>query len=110
MNAYYAPQYVQINTLGGSDVLIQAAGHTISGYGQINAGLINQGLVNANVNGDALSLATSAMTNSALMEATAGGVLSVSTTVNNAGGTVLAAPAASSRSARRPAQWRHAPG
>ena len=80
LNAVYAPQYAQLNTLGGSDVLIQAAGHTISGFGQINAGLINQGLVNANVHGDALSLATRRNDNSALMEATAGGVLSVSAT------------------------------
>ena len=79
----------QLNT-SNSDVLTQAAGHTISGYGQINAALTNQGLVNANVNGQTLSLATNPMTNAATMEATNGGVLSVETTVNNAGGTILA--------------------
>ena len=79
-----------LNTVNFGDVLTQAAGHTISGYGQINAALNNQGLVNANVNGQTLSLATNPMTNAATMEATNGGVLSISTTVNNAGGTILA--------------------
>ena len=77
--------YAQLNTSDGG-VLTQAAGHTISGYGTINAALINQGLVNANVNGQTLSLATNAMTNAGTMEATNGGVLNVETTVNNAGG------------------------
>ena len=56
-------------------MLTQAAGHTISGCGQINAALTNQGLVNANVNGQTLSLPTNPMTNAATMEATNGGVL-----------------------------------
>ena len=34
LNALYVPQYAQLNTLNGSDVLIQAAGHTISGFGR----------------------------------------------------------------------------
>ena len=81
--------YAELNT-SNSGVLTQAAGHTISGDGQINAALINQGLVNANVNGQTLSLATNPMSNVGTMEATAGGVLGISTTVNYAGGTILA--------------------
>ena len=78
-----------LNT-SNSGLLTQAAGHTISGQGTINAALINQGLVNANVNGQTLTLATNAMTNAGTMEATNGGGLTVQNTVNNTGGTISA--------------------
>ncbi len=58
---------VQLNT-SNSGVLTQAAGHTISGQGTINAALINQGLI----------------------EGSGGGLLIIENTINNAGGTILA--------------------
>ena len=73
-----------------SGVLTQATGHTINGQGTISAALINQGLVDANVGGKTLSLATNAMANASTLEATGGGLLGISTTVNNAGGILLA--------------------
>ena len=79
-----------INTSNGG-VLTQVAGHTIGGWGDINAALINQSLVNANSNGNTLYLQSNAMTNAGTMEATNGGVLSVNTTVNNTDSTILAA-------------------
>jgi len=56
--------------------LIQSAGHTISGYGQINAALTNNGLVNANVSGGTLAV-LGATANNNVMEATNGGVLEI---------------------------------
>ena len=56
----------QLNTSNGG-TLTQAAGHTISGEGTINAVLINQGQVEANL-----------------------GTLSLASTIANAGGTILA--------------------
>ena len=56
----------QLNTSNGG-TLTQAAGHAISGEGTINAVLINQGLVEANL-----------------------GTLSLTSTITNAGGTILA--------------------
>jgi fibronectin-binding autotransporter adhesin len=85
----YLSSYAQLNT-SNSGVLTQAAGHTISGYGEINAALINQGTVNANVNGQTLFLLTNSMANSGTMEATSGGLLNIETAVNNAGATILA--------------------
>ena len=68
----------------------QAAGHTIAGCGQINAALTNHGLVNANQSGGTLDLRNSAITNDSTMEATGGGILNLSNSVNNTGGTILA--------------------
>jgi hypothetical protein len=59
-------------------ILTQSAGHTIQGWGNINAALTNNGVVNANINGQALYLQTSNMTNNAAFEATSGGTLYVS--------------------------------
>jgi hypothetical protein len=72
--------------------LTQAAGHTIQGYGQINAALINNGTVNANANGQSLTLQTSNTTNNSLMEATGGGTLGVSgiNLTQGAGGLITA--------------------
>ena len=68
--------------------LTQAAGHTISGRGQINAALTNNGLVNANVSGQTLSV-NGATTNNGTMQAS-NGVLSIATGVlTNLSGSVL---------------------
>ena len=81
----------QLNTAMNA-TLTQAAGHSITGLGQINAALVNQGLVDANVSGGALWLQTNNMTNTATMEATGGGALNITgITITNAGGTVTAA-------------------
>ena len=80
----------QLNTSNGG-MLTQAAGHTISGWGTINAALNNQGLVNANSNGNGFTCRPTRWPTPATMEATGGGTLIISTiTVNNAGGTILA--------------------
>ena len=73
-----------------SGTLTQAAGHTICGFGLLNAAFLNDGLVNANSSGQGLTVQTSAMTNNSTMEATAGGVLNVTTSINNASGLLLA--------------------
>ncbi len=78
--------------LNGS--LTQALGHTIQGYGQINATLSNSGIVNANVNNQTLLLQTNAMTNNATFEATGGGTLNINgITVTQTGGTITAGTA-----------------
>jgi hypothetical protein len=61
--------------LSGS--LTQSATHSIIGYGMIGAALTNNGTVNANTSAGTLTLQTSAMTNTSLMEATNGGTLNV---------------------------------
>jgi hypothetical protein len=72
--------------------LTQSAGHSILGYGQINAALTNNGTVNANVNGQTLALQTSNMTNNSLFEATVGGTLYINgITVNQSTGGLISA-------------------
>ena len=88
-NVILNDQFAQLNT-SNSGVLTEPAGNTISGFGTINAALINQGLVNANVNGQTLTLATNPMTSSGTMETTKGGVLNITTNINNTGGLILA--------------------
>ena len=84
-------QNAQLNTTGGA-VLIQANGQVISGQGTINAALINYGVVNANANGQTLSLTgTNPVANYSNFQAITGGLLSISTTVNNYAGTITAA-------------------
>ena len=58
--------------------LTQQSGSTIAGEGEINAALTNQGVIDANVSGATLLLQTSAMSNSATLEATGGGTLEIS--------------------------------
>jgi hypothetical protein len=72
-------------SLGGG--LTQASGHSIAGFGQIDATLFNNGIVNANVNGQTLSVVgTSVINNNNLMEATDGGGLEFDTaTLTNTG-------------------------
>ena len=68
--------------------------HTIQGYGQIGNGsdltLTNAalGIVNANVSGNTLTLNGGTVTNTGILEATNGGNLQISTTINNTGGTI----------------------
>ena len=88
-NAYNNTAY--LNTANSGDVLTQAAGHTISGYGQINASLDQSGAgQRQRQRPDAFPADEPNDHNAATMEATNGGVLNISTTVNNAGGTILA--------------------
>ncbi len=61
-----------------SGTLTQSSGHTIMGLGEINAAITNNGTIDSSVNGQTLTLLTSNMTNNSLMEATGGGVLSIS--------------------------------
>jgi len=76
--------------------LTQAAGHTISGFGQIHAALTNNGVVNANLNvageGNVLELLTNNKTNNYLMVASAGCVLDIKgiTITQGASGQLLA--------------------
>jgi fibronectin-binding autotransporter adhesin len=74
-----------------SGTLTQAAGHTISGAGEIEYGyFVNQGSVNANVPGETLGgYQVSGVTNSGIMEATSGGSLLANYPFSNTG-TVLA--------------------
>ena len=90
MYGNWAGELCAVGTSNGG-MLTQAAGHTISGWGTINAALDQSGPSQCQLNGETLYLATNAMTNAATMEATDGGTLNISRiTVNNAGGTILA--------------------
>jgi len=81
----------QLNTAMGA-TLTQAAGHSITGDGLINATLVNQGLVNANVSGADLVLQTNNMTNTGMMQATNGGRLVINgITITNTGSGQLTA-------------------
>ncbi|MCC7389155.1 MAG: hypothetical protein IT431_10345 [Phycisphaerales bacterium] len=55
--------------------LTQSAGHTIDGFGQINAAMVNDGLVHADAAGKDIRLAARDKTNNAVMQASAGGIL-----------------------------------
>jgi hypothetical protein len=55
--------------------LTQGAGHTIDGFGQINAAVVNEGLVHADVAGKDIRLGVRDKTNNAVMQASAGGIL-----------------------------------
>jgi filamentous hemagglutinin len=71
-----------------------SSAHTIQGYGQIGNGsdltLTNAalGIVNANVSGQTLTLNGGTVTNTGLLEATNGGNLQISATINNLNGTI----------------------
>ena len=81
-----------------SGTLIQAAGHTISGYGTIAAALTNAGLVDAAAAGRSLVLSTDNLVNNGIMECT-GGVLDIN------GITVTQGQAASSWPASGMCNW-----
>jgi len=87
----------------GSDTLINDAGNTIQGSGQLginNAGfaftLNNAGIINANQSGGTLQVApTNTVTNTNLMEATNGGTLALIGSFTNTGGLIQATGASS---------------
>jgi uncharacterized protein with beta-barrel porin domain len=87
----------------GTDTLINDAGNTIQGAGQLgisNAGfaftLNNAGIINANQSGGTLRVApTNTVTNTNLMEATNGGTLALIGAFTNTGGTIKAMGAGS---------------
>jgi autotransporter-associated beta strand protein len=80
----YAGTLAQLN-----GTLTQSSGHTISGYGQINAALTNNGLVVANAASQILSI-NDVTTNSGTFQATGGGVLQVAAgALTNLVGTTL---------------------
>jgi len=82
---------VSSNTLTNADNTIQGAGNISNGSDITNLTLVNQGSIDANVNGQALSVsANGGITNTGLLDASNGGYLVLSNTVNNSGGTVLA--------------------
>src|SRR6202167_2784899 len=95
---------VTLSTTGGgiaiinesvSGAILTNANNTIQGVGQIgNNGLalVNQagGIIDANVAGTALLLNSNGVTNLGLLEATNGGVLQTSTSVNNQNATITA--------------------
>ncbi|MBC7368602.1 MAG: choice-of-anchor D domain-containing protein [Undibacterium sp.] len=86
--------YAFIRSGGGTGVLTNAATSTIRGAGFLDAGLtlVNQGTVNANVSGQTLVINSVPITNTGTMQATGGGVLSLSgNTTNNQGGTISSA-------------------
>jgi hypothetical protein len=79
----------------GSGAILTNVNNTIQGFGQIgNNGLalVNQaaGTVDANVAGAALLLNSNGVTNQGMLEATNGGILQTSTTVNNLNATITA--------------------
>ena len=80
------------NASGGVFTLTQAAGHTIDGYGQVNALLVNSGTVNADVTSQSLTVAGYGVTNNATMQATNGGTLYINgtTVAQGAGGVIQA--------------------
>ncbi len=88
-----------IATFGG-DQLLTNVDNTLQGFGIIGYNglqLINQGTINANTAGDTLTLNPSGFTNQGMLEATSGGILSLSASiVNNRAGTIEVNGAASS--------------
>jgi autotransporter-associated beta strand protein len=74
-------------TLGITGTLTLSASQTVSGAGKISGNyLLNQGLINANAPGQTLSTPSmSGIINSGIMEATNGGILLLSSPVNNSG-------------------------
>jgi len=79
----------------GSGAILTNANNIVQGFGQIgNNGLalVNQasGIIDANVAGAVLLLNSAGVTNQGLLEATNGGVLQTSTSVNNQNATIAA--------------------
>ena len=79
-------------SVGGSP--LTNVNNTIEGFGQIGGAgglaLVNEGTVDANASGQTLVLSGGGITNSGLLEATGGGALSITTSVNNTGGDITA--------------------
>ncbi len=75
----------------GSNAVLTNVDNTIQGIGQIgNNGLavVNQATINANQTPGTLSVNSASLTNQGLLEATGGGTMQPSTTINNTGGTI----------------------
>ena len=84
----------------GNGETLTNTNNTIQGTGIIgngNLALVNSGLIDATPEGgtSTLTLNGGGVTNTSTMEATAGGVLVIQTTVNNAGGNITTADATS---------------
>lgn len=92
---------VSLSTSGNGTAVIQTAGgeqlltnvnNTLEGFGTIGYNglqVTNQGTINANVSPQTLTLNPSAFTNQGLLEATSGGILSLSgSTINNQHGNI----------------------
>ncbi len=75
----------QLTSLSSADTLTQDAGHTIRGEGVLSANLTNHGLVSADVSGRGLYLTSQPKRNHATLEATADGILHLSTVVTQVG-------------------------
>jgi len=77
---------------GSGFSVTQSAGHTIAGYGQIEAGLINDGLVSADVPNQSIVLTLDQKVNNATMQAVNAGVLNFGpfTLDQGAGGELVA--------------------
>ncbi len=88
------------NRIYGTGTLVNDTANTIQGAGQIGAGaslaLNNKGIINANVSNTLLIGTTTPVTNSATLEATAGGTLNLQATFNNSAAGVLVATDAGS--------------
>jgi hypothetical protein len=61
------------------EALTLGAGQTVRGWGQITAPVVNNGLIQADINGQRITLNTNPKTNNALIRATGGGTLEIST-------------------------------
>jgi hypothetical protein len=92
-----AATWLYDNGDGVADTLINSAGHTIRGRGNIGfsnlLALTNQGLIDADVSGGTMTLTANAAgtTNTGTLRASGGGRLTVSGSfINNTGGTVVA--------------------
>jgi len=69
----------------------QSAGHTIDGYGEIDAALTNNGTINADASANTLNLTESTLTNGGTLEQSTGRLsLTSGVSINNAGGTIFA--------------------
>lgn len=83
---------------GAGLTLTQNAGHTIAGYGQIEAALVNGGMVQADVTGQELLLIFNDKSNNATMRAISGAILDLSSiTLTQSGAGLLTADGAGSR-------------
>jgi len=99
---------VSLSTSSNGTAILQANGgqsltnvdNTLQGFGVIGPNglsVTNQGTINANVSGATLTLDPSGFTNQGLLEATSGGILSLSaSTINNQKGTITVNGATSS--------------
>lgn len=81
----------QLLTTAGATV-DHGSGHTIEGFGRIDAEMVNNGLINANVTGQTLNVLSQPMTNNSVMRASNSGILDLDglTISQSASGSVIA--------------------